>query len=334
MIKYCKGCGARLQDNNILLEGYTSDLSKDLCRRCFRLKNYGEYQVVTKTNDEYLEIIKDVGKTKSLVLYVVDLLSIPEHLESIKDYLPNNKVLLVLNKKDMLPLSVTDEKIINYINNNYDDVFIDKIIISANKNYNLDKLMKLIKKHRVYKDVYVVGNTNAGKSTLMNRIIENYSIDSSSITISNMPSTTLDEIRVPFKYYVLIDTPGLVDSYNIVNYISDDNIKKISSHATIKPRTYQIKKGQALIFEDFLRIDYVEGERNSFTVFVSNEIKIKRINGKRHNDLKDLSRKEIDLKYHEDIVINGLGFVKTILEGKVYIYVNKDVSVFTRKSMI
>ena len=77
MIKYCKGCGVRLQDNNMLLEGYTSDISKDLCRRCFRLKNYGVYEVVTKSNDEYLEIIKNVGKTKSLVLYVVDLLSIP-----------------------------------------------------------------------------------------------------------------------------------------------------------------------------------------------------------------------------------------------------------------
>lgn len=334
MIKYCKGCGARLQDNNVLIEGYTNDLTKDLCRRCFRLKNYGEYQVVAKTNDEYLEIIKNVGKTKSLVLYVVDLLSIPENLESIIEYLPNNKIILVLNKKDMLPISVSDEKIIDYINKTHENIFIDKVVISANKNYNLDKLMKLIKKHRVYKDVYVVGNTNAGKSTLMNKLIGNYSIDTSDITISSMPSTTLDEIRVPFKDFVLVDTPGLVDSHNIVNYISDNNIKKISSHNTIKPKTYQIKKGQALIFEDFLRIDYIEGERNSFTVFASNNINIKRINGKRHNDLMDLSRKEINLKYHEDIVINGLGFVKTILEGKVYIYVNKDVSVYTRKSMI
>ena len=55
---------------------------------------------------------------------------------------------------------------------------------------------------------------------------------------------------------------------------------------------------------------------------------------KPYDYLKDLSRKELDLKYHEDIVINGLGFVKTIMEGKVYIYVNQDVSVFTRKSMI
>lgn len=332
MIKYCLGCGVRLQDNNSLLEGYTNDISKDLCRRCFRLKHYGEYEIVTKSNDEYLELIKTIGKTKSLVLYVVDLLSIPKDIDSIKNYLINNKVILVLNKKDMLPLSVSDEKILDYFKDS--EVFIDKIVISAYKNYNIDNLMGLINKYRVYKNVYVVGNTNAGKSTLINKIIDNYSIDKSLITISNMPSTTLDQIKIPIKDYILIDTPGLVDSHNIVNYISHNDIKKLSSHKEIKPRTYQIKRGQALIIENFLRIDYMEGERNSFTVFCSNDINIKRINGKRHDDLKDLSLKEVNLKYHEDIVINGFGFIKTVLEGKVHVYVDKDVLVFTRKSLV
>ena len=332
MIKYCLGCGVRLQDNNSLLEGYTNDISKDLCRRCFRLKHYGEYEIVTKSNDEYLELIKTIGKTKSLVLYVVDLLSIPKDIDSIKNYLINNKVILVLNKKDILPLSVSDEKILDYFKDS--EVFIDKIVISAYKNYNIDNLMGLINKYRVYKNVYVVGNTNAGKSTLINKIIDNYSIDKSLITISNMPSTTLDQIKIPIKDYILIDTPGLVDSHNIVNYISHNDIKKLSSHKEIKPRTYQIKRGQALIIENFLRIDYMEGERNSFTVFCSNDINIKRINGKRHDDLKDLSLKEVNLKYHEDIVINGFGFIKTVLEGKVHVYVDKDVLVFTRKSLV
>lgn len=334
MIKNCKGCGIRLQDNNVLIEGYTNDLSKDLCKRCFRLKHYGEYETVTKSNDEYIEIISKIGKTKSLVLYVVDLVSLPNHLEDIKKYLVNNQIILVLNKKDMLPLSVSDKKIIEYIENSCEDSFIDKVVISANKNYNLDKLMRLIKKYRTYKNVYVVGNTNAGKSTLINKLIDNYSVDMSEITISNMPSTTLNEIKIPFKDFYLIDTPGLVDRHNILNFIEEQSIKKISSHKEIKPRTYQIKKGGALIFEDFLRVDYVEGERNSFTVFVSNDIKVKRINGKRHDYLKDLAIKKIDLKYHEDIVITGLGFIKTVLEGKVEVYVDKDAEVFTRKSMI
>ena len=334
MNKYCLGCGVRLQDNNVLLEGYTNDISKDLCKRCFRLKHYGEYEMVTKSNDEYIEIIKNVGKTKSLVLYVVDLISIPQDLGKIKEYLKNNKIILVLNKKDMLPLSVTDKKIIEYIKSLYEDLFVDVVVVSANKNYNLDKLMKVIKKNRVYKNVYVVGNTNAGKSTLINKLIANYSIDTSLITISSMPSTTLNEIKIPFKDFFLIDTLGLVSSHNIINYIDEDNIKKLSSQKEIKPRTYQIKRGQALIFEDFLRIDYIEGDKNSFTVFASNNINVKRINGNRHETLKNLSRKEITLKYHEDIVIEGFGFIKTILEGKVYVYVDKDVSVFTRKSMI
>ncbi len=332
MIKYCKGCGVKLQDTNTLLEGYTNDLSKDLCKRCFRLKHYGEYEIVTKSNEEYEQIIKNIGSTKSLVLYVVDLLSIPNDIEKIKEYLTNNKVILVLNKKDMLPLSVTDQKILNYFEDT--QCFVDKIVISANKNHNIDNLMKLIKKHRVFKNVYIVGNTNAGKSTLINKIIENYGIDKSLITISNMPSTTLDEIKIPFKDYFLIDTPGLVDFHSIVNHISNNNIKKLSSKKEIKPRTYQIKKGQALLVEDFLRVDYVEGERNSFTVFASNSLRVKRINGKRHDYLKDLAQKEIDIKYHEDIVINGFGFIKTIIEGKVYVYVDKDVEVFTRRSII
>lgn len=334
MNKNCKGCGALLQDNNALLDGYTTDLTKDFCRRCFRLKNYGEYQVVTKSNEEYLEIIRGISSKHALVLLVVDLVSLPSNIHNIIDYLGNNMVILVLNKKDMLPLSTTDKKILDYMNKEYEDLFTDKIVISAHKNYNLDELYKMIEKYRNDKDVYVVGNTNAGKSTLINKLIENYSIDSGDITISSLPSTTLDEIKIPFKDFTLIDTPGLIDRHSIINFIKEDQIKRLSSHKEIKPRTYQIKKGQALVFENFLRIDYIEGDKNSFTAFVSNDIDIKRINGKRHKRLTDLSRKEIDLKYHEDIVINGLGFIKTVMEGKVYIYVDKDVEIYTRKNMI
>ena len=53
MIKKCVGCGAILQDNNPLIEGYTTVLTNDLCKRCFRMKNYGEYEFVTKDNLKY-----------------------------------------------------------------------------------------------------------------------------------------------------------------------------------------------------------------------------------------------------------------------------------------
>ena len=110
--KKCLGCGVTLQDENVLLEGYTVNLENDLCQRCFRLKNYGEYQSTTRTNEEYTEILENVGKTKDLVIYVTDLLNIEQDLFNIREFLPN-KILLVLNKRDVIPKSVKDEKIIN-----------------------------------------------------------------------------------------------------------------------------------------------------------------------------------------------------------------------------
>ena len=108
VLKRCKGCGVILQDQNLLQEGYTTNLENDICQRCFRMKNYGEYQVVTKSNDEYLNILKGVGETKDLVLYIADLLNLEEDIETIRELIPN-KMILVLNKKDVLPKSVKEK---------------------------------------------------------------------------------------------------------------------------------------------------------------------------------------------------------------------------------
>ncbi len=333
MDKKCIGCGSKLQDNNILIEGYTTDLRNDYCRRCFKMINYGEYEFTTKSNEEYIEILKNIGKTKSLVLFVVDILNIPKNIEKIKEYLINNKIILVLNKKDVLPLSIKEEKIINYFKDQ-NLSFLDTILISSYKNYNLDKLMKTIDKYRTYKNVYVIGYTNAGKSTLINKIIDNYSIEEGKITMSFLPSTTLSEIKIPIKDYFLIDTPGLVDDSNLLNFVDVKKIKKISPKKEIKPKTYQLKKGEALLIDEIVRIDYLEGEKNSFTIFMSNDLDIKRVSSKRNNRLKDLPSREINIRYNNDLVINGLGFIKIVFDARVNIYINKDIEVFTRKSLI
>lgn len=331
--KYCIGCGIKLQDENMSMEGYTTSLENDICSRCFRMKNYGEYQVVTKSNDDYIEILKSVNQTKDLVIYVLDLLNIGKDINLIREYF-DNKVLLVLNKRDVLPKSIKNEKIIEYfekLNFDYQDIS----IISPRKNLNIDELLGKIKKYKTSRNVYVVGHTNVGKSTLINTLLKNYSTNDCQLTISPLPSTTLNKISIKLSDdLTLIDTPGLVDDGNIVNYVDRDLLKKISPKKEIKPKTYQLKKDQCLIINDLVRIDYVEGEKNSFTLFVSNDLKIKRLNAIKHDELKDLFKHEIDVGYHEDLVINGMGFIKIVNKAKINVYINKDVEVFTRSSLI
>ena len=333
MSKKCMGCGVELQDDNIMKPGYVTSMSQDLCRRCFRLKNYGDYQVVVKDTSEYIKILKSVGETNDLVLYVTDLLNLEEDITKIRQYIPN-KMILVLNKKDVLPKSIKEEKLIDYFKNLKVE-FSDVIVVSVEKNYNIDHLMNRIKLLQTTKKVYVVGRTNAGKSTLINKLLSNYSDNTNELTISPLPATTLNTVSIELTpHLTLVDTPGFVDNGSITNYIDKTMLKKIMTKKEIKPRTYQLRRGGGIVIGDLVRIDYVEGEKNSFTVFVSNDIKIKRIFNSKNSSLTNLTRTEYNVKYNEDLVIDGLGFIKIMNKGKINIYIDSNVNTFLRSSII
>ena len=154
--------------------------------------------------------------------------------------------------------------------------------------------------------------------------------------MSPLPSTTLNTVSIEINdYLTLIDTPGLVDTGSILNHVDASIVKKISAKKEIKPRTYQLRPNQSIIIEDLIRIDYVEGEKNSFTLFISNDLKVRRLlNLLNNNELRDKNKITYQVKYDEDLVINGLGFVKIVNKGLVDVYIDKDIETFMRKSLI
>ena len=331
--KCCLGCGVKLQDSNILMDGYTVDLENDYCSRCFKLKNYGEYISTTKSNEEYEEILKDINETKDLVLYVVDVLNIPRDITNIRKYI-SNRIILVVTKRDVLPLSVSDEKIKDYFSKlglEYQDI----ILISSNKNYNLDELFHKIKQYKSSKNVYVVGNTNVGKSALINKIIANYSDFKYELTVSSLPSTTLNKINIELNEdLTIVDTPGLVDPGSISNIVDPKELKIIHPKKEIRPITHQVREEQSIIIDKYARIDYLEGDRNSLTFYMSNDLNIDKVGLNNDRLLDELGSNDLDVLIHQDIVINGLGFIKVVDKCKVRVHVNKDVEVFTRDSLI
>ena len=174
MIKKCSGCGSILQNNNPDKDGYVKDIdSSKLCMRCFKMINYGDYSLSNKNSDEFINIIKNINKTNSLVLYLVDLFTLNNNINIINKYL-NNRTILVMTKRDILPKSFKDNKLDLYVKNlNTNKNIVDTIIISAKKDYNLDRLMNMIYKYKTDNKVYLVGETNSGKSTLVKRRIRN-----------------------------------------------------------------------------------------------------------------------------------------------------------------
>lgn len=326
----CKGCGVKLQniDSNTL--GYTSNINNDLCERCFRIRNYNDYKPIIKDNNDYINILKDINKTNDLVILVIDLFNISDNIVNICNYI-NNNILLVLTKRDILPKSCYDQKLKNYfdyLNLN----ILDTIIISSKKNYNFDKLISKIYQYKTSNEVYVVGFTNSGKSTMINKIIYNYSDFDTTITTSSLPSTTIDSIKVKInENLTLIDTPGLLDNGDIVNFVDKNTLKKIIPVKEIKPITYQVKDNQTIIIDNLVRLDL--SEKNNLTIYMSNNLDIKRIY-KDTNELSNLKKQELLIDNNSDVVIQGLGFIKFTNKSRITIYTIDGVKVFVRKNLI
>lgn len=326
----CIGCGVNLQNINKNLLGYTINLDNKLCERCFRIRNYNEYKFGVKNNNDFINILKDVNATNDLVVLVVDLFNINKNIEDIKKYL-NNDILLVLTKRDILPKSCYDKKLIEYFNN-YNLNIIDTVIISSLKNYNFDELYSKINNYKKSNKVYVVGFTNSGKSTMINKILYNYSDNKTVVTTSNLPSTTIDCIEVVVNdNLTLIDTPGLLDGEDIIEFIDGDTLKKIIPNKEIKPITYQIKDKQTILISDLVRVDI--NDINNLTIYMSNDLEINRV-FKDTDKLKNLQKHELTVGDDNDIVIQGLGFIKVTNKSNITLYTKEGVRVFVRKNLI
>ena len=110
-------------------------------------------------------------------------------------------VILVANKRDILPRSVDDEKLKAYVLKRAEDVNINVVdigVTSASKNYNIDSFMHALMSLRNNGNVYFVGSASAGKSSLINTLLKNYSNETSNfITTSPYPGTTINVIEIP-----------------------------------------------------------------------------------------------------------------------------------------
>ncbi|QED48714.1 ribosome biogenesis GTPase YqeH [Cytobacillus dafuensis] len=361
----CIGCGVKIQTEDPALIGYApqSALLKDdiICQRCFRLKHYNEVQDVNLTDDDFLKILNEIGKSNSLIVKIVDIFDFNgSWLPGLHRFVGNNKILLVGNKVDLLPKSVKHNKLINWMKQEAKELGLkpeDVYLVSAAKGKNIKEVAAAIDEHRKGKDVYVVGCTNVGKSTFINRILKEVTGEGDVITTSHFPGTTLDIIEIPLADgKALVDTPGIINHHQMAHYVDKRDLKIITPKKEIKPTVFQLNEEQTLFMGGLARFDYISGGRRSFVCHFSNEINIHRTKLENAEELyknhlgelltpprieqvdvfPELIRHEFMIKEGKmDVVFSGLGWITINDPGaKVAAYVPKGVHVLLRKSLI
>ena len=364
---FCIGCGAAIQTTDKTQAGFTpsSALEKGLetgqvyCQRCFRLRHYNEISDVNISDDDFIKLLHEVGESDALVVNVIDIFDFNGSvIPGLSRFVSGNDVLLVGNKKDILPKSVKDGKVTQWLTERAHEVGlrpVDVVLTSAQNKQAIKELMEKIESHRKGRDVYVVGVTNVGKSTLINAIIQEITGDKDIITTSRFPGTTLDKIEIPLDDGAyLFDTPGIIHRHQMAHYLTAKNLKYISPKKEIKPKTYQLNPEQTLFLAGLGRFDFISGERQGFTAFFENTLDLHRTklagaddfyqkhagtllvppSSQELADFPKLVRHEFSIKEKTDIVFSGLGWIRVNEKAKIAAWAPKGVDVVIRKAII
>jgi len=331
MNKVCIGCGSKFQTLDKNKEGYINPKVYEkatLCERCFKIKYYGEAYVTDNPKDK-TSLIKMINDSKKSVVYLVDTLTLSKESLSVIDSL-SNKVYLVLTKRDLLPKSVKNSKLKEYISNL--TLIKDVFVISALKNNGVTELYnELIKNNE--KSVYVIGYTSSGKSTFINKLLT-LNGKSGNITTSSLPNTTLECINIKLNdKLTLIDTPGFVSENSSYNFIDVDIYKKMLPKSVIKPKVYTIKKDFMIILGDILRIENNSDNDVNLVFYFKNEIKLNKMRSIRNELLKD--KDKLDVKVSDkDIILEGLGYIKVVGYANLTMYTLNKKMISIRNKMI
>jgi len=347
-MKKCKGCGALLQVSNPDAVGYIPDLEQNYCQRCFRLSHYGDVSHLKTshvTNDKIFNIYNKYPN--ELFVVIIDILdSFVLDNDDLLKIFKNNKVLLIVNKTDLLPSNISDtkmntmlSKMLFNLNKKYPNIISAMITNKFEDQFN-GQFLEILKDLKVKRLVFA-GRANAGKSSLINKLL-----GKNDLTISLYPGTTLDEVEINYQDYIFIDTPGLVDENNYSTHLNLEKYKLSKIDKTIKPQVYQLYEPQSYFYEGLCRVDIKPIDNASITWFINNNNEIHRtkldnadIYYQKHYPefklrVKPLSIKEFNIDDEQLFIIKGLGMFK--IKGKCNVLVHSlaNVKVYTSEVKI
>merc|ERR1719188_1210312 len=218
----CGGCGAHLHCQDAKMPGFApvetfagkspDELRLTVCQRCYVMDKYNVALKVNVSPSHYESTLTHIASKRAIVLLVVDLLGV------------NKKLILVGNKVDMLPQDSENylvrvervmkmafmEKCSRRLEARCDPKVVSTCLVSARTGYGIEKLIELV--YRAWSennrrlpptDVYLVGTTNVGKSSIFNQLLSSDMCKVKALgkvekaIMSPIPGTTLNLLKFP-----------------------------------------------------------------------------------------------------------------------------------------
>lgn len=344
-MKRCLGCGVELQNEDKNKKGYVKSLDQDYCMRCFRLTHYGDSFIDMRLDIKREDILERIRADKRPVAFIVDIMNIESAINNdMIEALKGHDVILVFNKYDILPKNINSQKIEEYL-----DAFVSKkmqgvkvvdVIITHKYDDHFAELFLDILNVQRISEIMFCGNVNAGKSTIINKLIAN-----ADLTVSRFPSTTLDFNVIKRGDLTFIDTPGIIDEGDMSLYVDEKELKRLAIDKTIRPQIFQLYEGQSYIVESVLWLDVIPKNKGSVVFYISNKLRVHRTKIANAKNYYDKHRDDFNLKLtlnkvqewtisdpKIEIEVDGLGVIAFSNIDKVRVHHDSRNKITIRKA--
>lgn len=366
-VKRCYHCGEILQTEDDAMPGYIdSELIKKypngllLCNNCYNSEraNVPQESVI---DDDFLNILSTIKNKNALVVYVVDLFSFEgSFISKVNEALDGVDVLAIGNKRDLFPLNIDDQELLEYVGHRLRVSKLsvkDVVLTSSTTGYNIDLMLEKIRKLANNRDVYFVGASVSGKSTLITEFLKKFKNNTEEPIITyTFPGTKLRGFKIPIgKNKYIFETPGLPISNSMLAQVELLVGHQIIPDRVINARTYKLNTGFSILFGGLVLLELLRGEETKVDVYASCgvEIKVTR-NGEAHfgsvlarHSLSPTSVKfrsfadfdvydlEITETGDRDVGILGLGWIHFTGQKQIFrVFVPKGVYVYTTRSKV
>ena len=369
-VQKCYHCGAVLQSEDPTKEGYiTPDIFAQfpggllLCNNCYKNEKFSNAPKEASFNQDYTTLLSEIKRKNALVVYTIDLFSFEgSFISKITSMLEGMDVLVVANKRDLLPKECDDEALKEYVAHRLRLVklsVLDVVITSTGKDAkNLDEMYSKITKYSKAKDVYFIGASTSGKSALISAFLKLYTNTTNKMIVThNFDGTNLRGFRIPLTNSTyLYETPGTAIDNTLVGKVERIIQNQILPKKEIKAKKFILTKGSFLASGGLAVLEMVSGPKTIVKLYGSEKVESKVKKGdvekfitlnlkksllKPHSDnirdIKDFDAYDIEVKETDerDIGIAGLGWVHLEGNNQLFrIHVPKGVYVYTTRSKV
>lgn len=288
----CYHCGAILQTENPKEPGYITksvltgkkQVLIPYCNKCYESMIALNGSVLDQQIDnDILKILDDAVATDALIVWVVDLFSFngtinPDLAKKVK----KQKIWIIGTKKDLFPRNIKDEVYINFLRERFEEAGIIANAIRVVGNTDgpeTPELFNELNEVREGHDIYMIGNSSSGKTSLINKFLKVY-VNKSKRQINTQiyDGTNSKVLEIPLtRSSSFYELPGLSQNTNVIGLVEKPIQQFIVPKKQIKIVTRVLGPGEAILIGSLAAISLQAGKPTSFKFYSAEGVETRKL---------------------------------------------------------